>query len=74
MAKIPSPLDALDRNNIPEEDRPPWLPKEVVAVLGDPARQRVGQVDVTADGRLIASNGRGVSVSGTWPRCTSAIG
>ena len=35
MRAVPSPLDKLDRGQIPEEDRPPWLPKEVVAVLGE---------------------------------------
>ena len=35
MSKVRSPLDALDRKLIPKEDRPPQLPENVVAVLGE---------------------------------------
>ena len=38
MSKVRSPLDALDRKAIPEEDRLPWLPAEVVAVLASRGR------------------------------------
>jgi hypothetical protein len=35
MRAAPSPLDRLDRREVPSEDRPTWLPAEVVAVLGE---------------------------------------
>jgi WD40 repeat protein len=56
MAKAPSPLDKLDRDQIPEEDRLPWLPKEVVAVLGDQRGRHWGLLFSAAfspDGRFV---------------------
>src|SRR5579885_2670145 len=58
MSKAPSPLDRLDRNQIPAEDRLPWLPKEVVAVLGEHRGRHWGavwEVVVSPDGALVIS-------------------
>ncbi len=63
MSKAPSPLDALDREQIPEEDRPPWLPKEVVAVLGENRGRHWGdvwQIAVTPDNQVVAASPEGV--------------
>ncbi len=65
MAKAPSPLDKLDREQIPEEDRPPWLPKEVVAVLGENRGRHWGdvcQIAVTPDNQVVAASPEGVRV------------
>lgn len=60
MNKVPSPLDKLDRNAIPPEDRPPWLPKEVVAVLGEHRGRHwrpIRSIKFSKDGRQVISTG-----------------
>lgn len=59
LSQLPSPLDKLDRNQIPPEDRLPWLPAEVVAVLGEHRGRHwgyVSSVGVTANGKLVFSS------------------
>jgi WD40 repeat protein len=59
MSKVPSPLDKLDRSQIPAEDRTPWLPKEVVAVLGDQRGRcwgNFGRLSFSRDGKLLFSH------------------
>jgi serine/threonine protein kinase len=55
-----SPFDQLRPEDIPAEDRFPWQPKELVAVLGS-HRQRhlqpVASVALSGDGRWVASAG-----------------
>lgn len=70
MRTVPSPLDKLDRDAIPEEDRPPWLPKEVVAVLGENRGRHwldVHAVAVSPDGKLVASGAEAVRL---WDAAT----
>jgi WD40 repeat protein len=60
LARLPSPLDKLDRSQIPAEDRLPCLPEEVVAVLGEHRGRHWGWVDSVVhspDGKLVASVG-----------------
>jgi WD40 repeat protein len=61
MSKVPSPLDKLDRSQIPAEDLTPWLPKEVVAVLGDQRGRSwsgFGRLSFSRDGKLLLSGGQ----------------
>jgi|GEM_PF-1491785 len=54
----PSPFDQLDPSTIPAEERFPWQPKELVAVLGSHHRwhwHEVRRLDWSADGRWVAS-------------------
>jgi len=55
MSQVRSPLDALDRSQIPEEDRP-GLPTDVVAVMGEQRNRHWGpvrDVQVSPDGKWI---------------------
>jgi WD40 repeat protein len=68
MANVPSPLDALDAKNIPAQERLAWLPKEVVAVLGEHRGRHWGGVRslaVSLDGKLIAAAGGTVRLWGS---------
>jgi WD40 repeat protein len=70
MAKVPSPLDKLDRDQIPKEERMPWLPKEVVAVLGEHRGRHWAQVDrvgVSPDGKLVVGSAEKVRI---WDAAT----
>jgi WD40 repeat protein len=70
MAKVPSPLDRLDRSQIPPEDRPEWLPEGVVAVLGDQRGRHwemVSRMVVSPDGQLVVSAGRHLRI---WDAAT----
>ncbi len=70
MSKVRSPLDALDRKQVPEEERLPWLPAEVVAVLGEHrGRQWAPAMDVrlSPDGRWILGGPADVRV---WDAAT----
>jgi WD40 repeat protein/tRNA A-37 threonylcarbamoyl transferase component Bud32 len=61
LAKLPSPYDGLDAAQIPEEERFPWQPKELVAVLGEHRLRHWGDVErvaVSPDGRLVATGGQ----------------
>ncbi|HKB42174.1 MAG TPA: hypothetical protein VKD72_37455 [Gemmataceae bacterium] len=61
LGRLPSPLDILKREDIPELERFPWQPKELVAVLGE-HRGRQGAavygVACSRNGKLIASIGQ----------------
>jgi WD40 repeat protein len=60
LRKLPSPLDHLDPNKIPELDRFSWQPKELVAVLGEHRGRHadsVSAVVVTPDGKTVISGG-----------------
>jgi WD40 repeat protein len=63
LGQLPSPLDTLDPDRIPAEERFPGQPKEIVAILGE---QRLRQhatsarVLISPDGRVIASVGRSI--------------
>lgn len=57
-ATDPSPFDRLDPSTIPPEERFPWQPKELVAVLGSHHGwhwHEVRRLDWSADGRWVAS-------------------
>jgi WD40 repeat protein len=57
---LPSPLDKLDPEKIPELDRFKWQPKELVAVLGEHRGRHAGgvlAVVVTPDGKTVISGG-----------------
>jgi WD40 repeat protein len=57
---LPSPLDRLDPKDVPPQERFPFQPRELVAVVGE-HRQRHGSlvaaVAVRPDGRMVASGG-----------------
>jgi WD40 repeat protein len=58
--QLPSPLDRLDPERIPAEERYNWQPRELVAVLGEHrARQwdRIRAVAFSPNGEWIASGG-----------------
>jgi WD40 repeat protein len=60
MRRLPSPLDTLDPEKIPELDHFAWQPKELVAVLGEHRGRHgyaVAAVTVSPDGNRIASVG-----------------
>jgi len=59
LAQLPSPLDRLDRQKIPDRLRGGWQPKELVAVLGEPAapREKRYHVAFSPDGRWLAGGG-----------------
>jgi len=62
LRKLPSPLDNLDPNKIPELDRFAWQPKELVAVLGEHRGRHAGgasAVVVTPDGKTVVGGGVG---------------
>lgn len=53
-------LDKLDAAKIPAEERFPWQPKELVAVIGEHRGRHWGSVNrirISADGRTVASVG-----------------
>jgi WD40 repeat protein len=50
-----SPLDRLDAKNIPEAERLPGQPKELIAVLGERRWLGVAYPTVSADGKRIAA-------------------
>jgi WD40 repeat protein len=62
LARLPSPLDALDAKQIPQAERAAGQPKELVAVLGE-SRQRlfssVERVAVSASGKVVATRDSG---------------
>ncbi|HVS36619.1 MAG TPA: WD40 repeat domain-containing protein [Gemmataceae bacterium] len=63
MAKAPSPLDKLDREQIPDCDRFDWQPPGLVAVLGDHRARCWGPIvglAVSPDGKTIAATGGGL--------------
>src|SRR5437660_645681 len=56
-----SPLDKLNPNDIPEEERTAWLPNEVVAVLGNQRGRHwggLGGLVDSADGKRLLSWGQ----------------
>src|SRR5262249_8774235 len=58
--KLPSPLDALERKQIPDVDRLVFLPEPVVAVLGKHSWHHWGPVRTVAfrrDGKVLGSAG-----------------
>jgi WD40 repeat protein len=58
LAKLPSPLDALDHDKVPAEERLAGQPKELVAVLGEQRlrhAETVKSVCVSPNGRVVAS-------------------
>jgi serine/threonine protein kinase/WD40 repeat protein len=59
LAQLPSPLDRLDKQKIPERLRAAWQPRELVAVLGEPVtpREKKYYVAVSPDGRWLAGGG-----------------
>lgn len=61
FGKEPVSLGRLDRSMIPEEDRAPWLPKDVVAILGSNRGRHwdaAMSVAVSPDGRRVATGSR----------------
>jgi WD40 repeat protein len=74
LRTLPSPLDALSKESIPEEQRFSWHPKEVVAVLGDHRGRQAGTVMCivfSPDGKRIISGG-GYSVR-IWDAATMRL-
>jgi WD40 repeat protein len=60
LARLPSPLDRLDRTTIPPLEKFDWQPKELVGVLGEHRGRHgaaVASVAFSSDGSLIASGG-----------------
>jgi serine/threonine protein kinase len=59
LAQLPSPLDRLDGQKIPDRARAGWQPKELVAVLGEPAtpREKKYYVAFSPDSRWLAGGG-----------------
>ncbi len=57
LRQAPSPLDKLDRSQIAERNRTPWLPAEVVSVLGDQRGREWSNsnVAVSPDGQILVS-------------------
>jgi WD40 repeat protein len=84
LHQAPSPLDALDRRDIPAEERLPWMPPEVVAVLGEHRGLDNGAqgLSISEEGRLIAAggqvwdsatmNGWALLTPGPWERYSTA--
>jgi WD40 repeat protein len=63
MGRVRSPLDDLDREKLPAGERPPWLPQEVLASLGDlrwRAPGGAGVIGVSADGRIASIGSYGI--------------
>jgi WD40 repeat protein len=56
----PSPLDLLDPKNIPEAERLPGQPKELVAVLGERRWKGLVSPTISSDGKRIAAENSGV--------------
>ncbi len=57
LNQVPSVLDRLQHRQIPERERPSWLPAAVVAILGDNQGRRWGNLNdlaVSPDGKLLA--------------------
>jgi WD40 repeat protein len=73
LRQLPSPLDDLRREKLPESERPPWQPAEVVQVLGDHRGRHwspVWAVALTPDGKLAAaSDGRDIVLWDTATMC-----
>jgi WD40 repeat protein len=69
LRQAPSPLDELDRCDIPAAERLPCLPAEVVAVLGEHRALHggEGQLSISADGLLVAEGGQ------VWEAATMTI-
>ncbi len=57
LARLPSPLDALDPKQVPPEERQPGQPAELVAVLGQQRQRHWG----AASGLSISEDGTAVS-------------
>jgi WD40 repeat protein len=58
--RLPCVLDQLKPSQIPAQERFPWQPRELVAVLGEHCGRHWGQIRrlaVSPDGRLVASGG-----------------
>jgi len=62
VMRLPSPLDELDAANIPKEERFDWMPKEVVAVLGNQRGRLWGYIAGLAasrDGKYLITTDQG---------------
>ena len=60
-----SPLDKLDPTKIPAAEQYPWLPKEVVALVGESRGRHAGgmhRLALSNDGKTLVSTGRDGSV------------
>jgi len=61
FGKEPVSLEQLDRSMIPVEDRAPWVPRDVVSILGSNRGRHwhaAMSVAVSPDGRLVATGSR----------------
>ena len=60
LRKLPSPLDRLANKDIPQAERLPWQPPELIAILGEQRLRQNGAVQgvaLCADGSLVLSGG-----------------
>lgn len=71
-----SPFDKLDANTIPKDERFPWQPKELVAVIGSHTRRMGNSVWATAispDGKIAATGGIGSQAIMLWDMATQKL-